>query len=914
MWLNQQHSQAQDDVLLENQQLLTATLKNNLNNTCSGTLIREQQNWKNHQNSDLQVNKIQSPIYNCRSVSPLEDGSEQAMSLSSSEDLSKNGNTEDESFSDLEYSDSSPLLDGELSESSPLLERENANFNTNDRLINGDRCNNNKLASRESIPYENPFDSMSQECSDSEKVCLLNNSFNSTNNANYNDNKGVIETSIVILTQTTQNIATRDNSFVQENQRNGTFVTCKNDNLCINDFNVSLTSEENYFCDISPMSVTSSEDNMDMKYIGDCSNVTSKHNNNEESSEQENVGVLIEIQEDEASIGHDTNILKIKDNLQKNNTKNDQLRPENVDISEPKDDYKKLDLNILNQYDTNRSGMDVTSPNNNTFCLQNYKGKVEISEHSEVFINDTKRTSVSFDTENVQGIQFKSKGLQITANAASCDYVAPEKLETFIKIPDESPEDKPLALKDKSFDVKKEATKTNDEHENSDSRNKQSSSISTSIKPFQIHHPSGLAVLSSLLQNESLGSKQNNRQLNRWSIKEDNSVFTENTLNNNSITNSIVYKNMVEKVTKVPPSQNTKPSNNIQIPSLKNSMNHVISNNQAKPKKPQEFLGNFDVYNIETAMPTIDWAAMEAHLTEAAKETNWYLRRRQDREEIRRKLAMDSDNEDYYCGEKVTKKPSLTTRLQSGMNLQICFMNETASDQEGQASDHDTENMNFKNKNKHMRMGSKNKNLLLSNGEDNPLRKKNKSEAYLKLCLNETRLLDTKRPSFLFTRPRSWRLCFIQKKDEDKRKKEDLEEDFLTRHARLQAEARMALAQAKEMARMQMEVERQRKKKSPIAEIVGFPLPDGRHRLSRQILTDMNIGQLQVIVNDIHTQIESLNEELVQLLLERDDLHMEQDSMLVDIEDLTRYLGAKDEALRTQQTTVQLCRLKIASK
>lgn len=31
-----------------------------------------------------------------------------------------------------------------------------------------------------------------------------------------------------------------------------------------------------------------------------------------------------------------------------------------------------------------------------------------------------------------------------------------------------------------------------------------------------------------------------------------------------------------------------------------------------------------------------------------------------------------------------------------------------------------------------------------------------------------------------------------------------------------------------------------------------------------------------------------LNEELVQLLVVRDELHMEQDAMLVDIEDLTR--------------------------
>lgn len=89
---------------------------------------------------------------------------------------------------------------------------------------------------------------------------------------------------------------------------------------------------------------------------------------------------------------------------------------------------------------------------------------------------------------------------------------------------------------------------------------------------------------------------------------------------------------------------------------------------------------------------------------------------------------------------------------------------------------------------------------------------------------------------------------------------------------------------------------------------LGIPFPWDCRRLSRQILTELNIAQLQVIVNDLHTQIEGipyninqprpkitvlnlgLNEELVQLLLKRDDCHMEQDSMLVDIEDLTRFL------------------------
>jgi len=71
---------------------------------------------------------------------------------------------------------------------------------------------------------------------------------------------------------------------------------------------------------------------------------------------------------------------------------------------------------------------------------------------------------------------------------------------------------------------------------------------------------------------------------------------------------------------------------------------------------------------------------------------------------------------------------------------------------------------------------------------------------------------------------------------------------------------------------------------------VGVPFPEERRRLSRQLLTEMNIAQLQVIINDLHSQIEILNENLVEYLMMRDDLHMEQDSMLVDIEDLTRFM------------------------
>lgn len=264
--------------------------------------------------------------------------------------------------------------------------------------------------------------------------------------------------------------------------------------------------------------------------------------------------------------------------------------------------------------------------------------------------------------------------------------------------------------------------------------------------------------------------------------------------------------------------------------------------------------GEFDVYTMEAAMPKIDWDTIEAHLRATKEEER---RRRNDREEIRRKLAMGVDED--QTSDRPHRKPSLHSRLQSGMNLQICFMNETASDCESQCSD--TESTQDRE--------------------------------------GDVERVSVGSSSSKCSTPHTGRNSSSQSESDLR------EENFFARQAQLQQEARLALAQAKEMARMQMEIEKQNKKKSPIAEVVrasfnkiGVPFPDSKRRISRQILTDMNVAQLQVIVNDLHTQIESLNEDLVTFLMERDDLHMEQDSMLVDIEDLTKHIGAKELSLR----------------
>lgn len=49
--------------------------------------------------------------------------------------------------------------------------------------------------------------------------------------------------------------------------------------------------------------------------------------------------------------------------------------------------------------------------------------------------------------------------------------------------------------------------------------------------------------------------------------------------------------------------------------------------------------------------------------------------------------------------------------------------------------------------------------------------------------------------------------------------------DFLSRQKKLQAEAKLALAMAKPMAKMQVEVEKQNRKKSPVADLVSDSTP-----------------------------------------------------------------------------------------
>ncbi|XP_025080171.1 schwannomin-interacting protein 1-like isoform X2 [Pomacea canaliculata] len=218
------------------------------------------------------------------------------------------------------------------------------------------------------------------------------------------------------------------------------------------------------------------------------------------------------------------------------------------------------------------------------------------------------------------------------------------------------------------------------------------------------------------------------------------------------------------------------------------------------------------------------------------------LARQTDREEIRRRLAMGTD-EEYYGGERTFKKPSLSARLQGGMNLQICFVNDAAASSE----DGDITPTAAPSSIPVMASTSQSYHNLSAVSPAAGPKVKGPTPRCTDTRTSKNRPLSD--PGILAAQ-----LSLPPSAQEH--------ESLLERQQRLQQEARIALAQASNMARMQLEVERQTKKKSPIADIVGLPeLADGRTiKLSRKVLLEMNLAQLQVLVNDLHTQIESLNE------------------------------------------------------
>ncbi|VDL82581.1 unnamed protein product [Nippostrongylus brasiliensis] len=290
---------------------------------------------------------------------------------------------------------------------------------------------------------------------------------------------------------------------------------------------------------------------------------------------------------------------------------------------------------------------------------------------------------------------------------------------------------------------------------------------------------------------------------------------------------------------------------------------------------------DLELQSLDTGLPELDFAKLEEQLTNAAREREEHDRKLLG-EEVRRRLALQADSwkgaspavstrphrsnlalrlqtamnlqvrrrlalqADSWKGASpaVSTRPhrsNLALRLQTAMNLQVCYINELAeSASESEISESDDEFMVPKSRS-------------APNLEGTSRPGSSKEDPYLR------KLRD--------------RAVREQHLDPSERQK------------LLHAETKTVLLNAKKSA--QTALERYRSTKSRAS---GVP------RQARQYLRNMSMSDVLRIKNTMEQAIYRKNLELVQLLIERDSLHMEHDSLLVDIDDFTEH-EAECEAL-----------------
>ena len=126
---------------------------------------------------------------------------------------------------------------------------------------------------------------------------------------------------------------------------------------------------------------------------------------------------------------------------------------------------------------------------------------------------------------------------------------------------------------------------------------------------------------------------------------------------------------------------------------------------------------------------------------------------------------------------------------------------------------------------------------------------------------------------------------------------------FFQQLALIQSEARKKLKEAKQCASNEIEKDKRIRRDVNNKDIANLlkgnkssdeyrNLSKQNRRLNRCLLTEMNAGQLQVILNYLLSQAKTLNENLVEYLMTRDELAIEQDSLLTDVEDITMCISA----------------------
>lgn len=109
------------------------------------------------------------------------------------------------------------------------------------------------------------------------------------------------------------------------------------------------------------------------------------------------------------------------------------------------------------------------------------------------------------------------------------------------------------------------------------------------------------------------------------------------------------------------------------------------------------------------------------------------------------------------------------------------------------------------------------------------------------------------------------------------------EQEREARIKKLQAEAALALANCHKIARRKFLIEKQRLRQVDEDRLkqllkgkdrIVQELSSGAPQLCRNDLAELNVATLQVIVNDVHSKIEKLSEELVHLVIAKDELQV----------------------------------------
>lgn len=304
-----------------------------------------------------------------------------------------------------------------------------------------------------------------------------------------------------------------------------------------------------------------------------------------------------------------------------------------------------------------------------------------------------------------------------------------------------------------------------------------------------------------------------------------------------------------------------------------------------------------------------------------------------DRRELRRRLSLDSDQEDELNSQFAmrVKRSNLRERLQQRMNLQICFVDNEAEDDDEDSNgdlltihdqdisidEHNIDSLgNISNssvkvndslnsiQSSHQQknttqksISSQNSSQPNSNGVSDL--SKNKEQEKTQVSSHTSSLLDSSNKLLskfkpLFTLSPFSNLNFTQVKNPSINSGNgisDLHFDtFEEYHRHIHNEAKKALKSAKEMAQMQMQLEKDQSKANKILGIkVDKKSSFANLKKDSSQLSKMSISQLKHLIDQINAKATELNVTLVKLLEERDELNMEQDSLLIDIEDLTRF-------------------------